>query len=96
MLDLLPRDWVKKDPHAVLRYTFDWSVWLAESEETIASAVWTVGAGLTKDAESNTSTATTVTLSGGTAGIDYAVACKVTTSGAQVDERTLTVRVRER
>lgn len=52
-----------KDPQAVLDYNVDWSTWLGT--DTIASSVWTVEAGLTKDSDSKTTTIATVMLSGG-------------------------------
>lgn len=89
-----------KDPQAVLDYTFNWGgaspgPWL-QAGETISSVTFTVATGITKDSQSNTSTTATAWLSGGTAGEDYEVACKITTSQGRIDERTLTVRVRDR
>jgi len=84
-----------KDPQAVLDYRFDWAQWLAAGE-TITAHTVTVPAGLAKDSDSATSTAVTVWLSGGTAGVDYAVGCRVTTSQGRTDERTIVIAVRER
>lgn len=88
------RTW-DKDPQAVLPWEFDWSDWL-EVGETISSATVTVATGLTLQSQSNTSTVVTVWLSGGTLGATYTVACRVTTSLAKVDERTLAVRITDR
>lgn len=84
-----------KDPDAVLDYTVDWSSWLA-SGETISTSVFTVGSGITKDSESNTTTAGTVWLSGGTAGVAYTVTHQITTSESRTDERSFVVEVKER
>ena len=84
-----------KDPSAVLDYVFDWTGWLG-SGETISSRVVTVDTGLTKDSDSESSGKVTVWLSGGTAGINYKVACKITTSAGRTDERTLWIRVVDR
>lgn len=95
-----------KDPSAVLDYKFDWkaltntgtgSDWLAVGE-TISSRTVTVPTGITKDSDSITDTNTTVTvwLSGGTAGVDYPVACRIVTSAARTDERTILVRCQDR
>ena len=95
-----------KDPDAVLDYKFDWkastngsgsSDWL-ESGETISSRTITADSGITVDSSSITDTSTTVTvwLSGGTAGLDYDVACLITTSASRTDERTITIKCRER
>ena len=84
-----------KDPDAVLDYAFDWSDWLATGE-TISSHTITTETGLTKDSDSESSGVVTVWLSGGTAGEDYDVACKIVTSASRTDERTMTIRVKNR
>lgn len=90
--------WIAKDPDAALDYAVDWNApgeaWLGD--DTIASVAWDVGAGLTKDAESNTASVATVWLSGGTAGETYAVACRITTAAGRTDERTFRVKVQHR
>lgn len=86
-----------KDPQAVLDYVFDWSEWLAAGE-TISSRTVTAQTGITKDSDSITDTSTSVTvwLSGGTAGSYYTVICRIVTSAARTDERTLLVQARDR
>jgi hypothetical protein len=95
-----------KDPDATLDYRFDWapltnergrSDWLA-SGETITDHEIVAEAGLTVDSSSITDTGTSVTvwLSDGTAGNDYDVTCRVTTSAGRVDDRTLVILCRER
>ena len=99
-------DTFTKDPSAVLDYTFDWAAstngtgtsnWLA-SDETLSTITITATTGITVDSSSLTDTNTSVTvwLSGGTAGTDYEIACKVTTSANRTDERTITIQVRDR
>ena len=85
-----------KDPNAVLDYSFDWAAeWLTVGE-TISSHVMTVGTGLTKDSDSESSGIVTVWLSGGTAGVNYPVACKIVTSAGRTDERTILIECVER
>lgn len=84
-----------KDPNAVLDYEFNWLDWL-ESEETIISHVVTVDAGITKDSDSELDGIVLVWLSGGTHGIDYIVACEITTSVGRTEERSINIRCRER
>ena len=85
-----------KDSNAVLDYSFDWATeWLA-SGETISSHVITVGTGLTKDSDSENGGIVTVWLSGGTAGVNYPVACKIVTSAGRTDERTILIECTER
>ena len=84
-----------KDENAILDWVFDWSQWLAVSE-TIATRTVTVATGLVKDSDSATATAVTVWLSGGTVGTTYTVACRISTTSARTDERTITIRVQQR
>lgn len=86
-----------KDPSAVLDYAFDWVAlgWLA-SDETISDYTITVSEGLTKDSDGELNGIVTVWLSGGTAGTDYTVACEITTSEGRTEERTITIRCRDR
>lgn len=99
--------WIEKDPHGTLDYSVAWSTWL--DGDTIASATWTVGAGLTINSQTINASAVTIDgvshpantvatawLSGGTAGQSYTVACRITTAGGRTDERTFRVVVRER
>lgn len=84
-----------KDPSDKVDFTRTWDDWLADGE-TISSVAWTVETGLTKStspAESNTTTAATVWLEGGTVDEEYDVACKITTNQGRVVERTFTVKV---
>jgi hypothetical protein len=83
-----------KDPDATLDYTIDWSLWLGT--DTISTAVWTVPTGITKTAESHTTTLTTIWLSGGTVDAEYQVTCRITTAGGRIDDRTITIDVHQR
>lgn len=84
-----------KDPSSVLDYGFDWALWLTTGE-IIASATWTVPAGLVKDSESVNGAITACWISGGTAGVDYEVTCEVTTSAGRIDQRSILIRCRQR
>jgi hypothetical protein len=88
------RTW-EKDPNATLDWGFDWSSWLSPAEE-ISTATVTVQSGLTKDSQSNTTNSVTVWISGGTSGVTYEVACRVTTNQGRTDERTIGIRVTDR
>lgn len=89
--------WPDKDPADVLDYTIDWSEELAAPSpaDAIASVVWTVPGGLTQGATLVQGGRTTVWLSGGTAGTDYTVTCRITTDQGRVIERSRKIRVRE-
>jgi len=81
-----------KDPSAVLDYGFDWTGWLATGE-TITDYTITVDTGITADSSTEDAGKVTVWLSGGTAGINYKVACLITTTAGRTDERTMWIKV---
>jgi hypothetical protein len=85
----------KKDPSAVLDYSIDWTPWLP-SGDTIATSTWVAETGITIDSTANSTTKTTVWLSGGTAGTIYKVTNTITTAGGRTDERTLHIIVTNR
>jgi hypothetical protein len=84
-----------KDPSAVLDYVFDWTGWLATAE-TITDHTITPDTGITVDSSTEDTGKVTVWLSGGTAGINYKVACLITTTEGRTDERTIWIKVVER
>ena len=85
-----------KDPSAVLDYVFDWKEeWLATGE-TITDYTITADTGITVDSPTEDDGKVTVWLSGGTAGINYKVACLITTSAGRTDERTIWIKVTDR
>ena len=85
-----------KSPLAKLDYTVDWEDWLATGE-TISSATWTIPSGLTdEENESNTTTSATAWVSGGSVGTEYQLVCKIVTSEAREDARTIRITVESR
>ena len=84
-----------KDPAAHLDFVFDWSDWLVDGD-AIDSATVTAGTGITVTGTSIVGSTVVPWLSGGTVGKNYAVTCQVTTTDGRIDERTITIRVRER
>jgi len=83
-----------KDPADRLDYQIDWSAWL--DADAIAASAWTVPAGLTEYAASNTTTLATVWLTGGAAGSEYLVTNQITTAGGRIAQRSIRLVVRER
>ncbi len=85
--------WIAKAPTEVLDYGLDWNapgeLWLGS--DTIASSAWTVDAGLTKGATSNTLTTASVWLSGGALGTSYTVTNTITTAGGRTGVRSFRV-----
>jgi len=84
-----------KDPSAILDWAFDWTDWLAAAE-TITDHTITADTGITVGSSTKDTGVVTVWLSGGTAGINYKVACKITTSAGRTDERTIWIKVTDR
>ena len=74
--------------------------------ETISSSSWTIPTGITKDSDNKLSvtiqgitytanTVATVWLSGGTAGLDYALVNQIVTSGGRTLDHTILIKVRD-
>lgn len=93
--------YINKDEDAVLTYSLDWSDWLP-SGSTITANSFTVETlagdtdALTKVAQSNTDTVTTVKLSGGTAGKIYKVYNTITITGSLIERRYFRIKVQAR
>jgi hypothetical protein len=90
---------IRKAADSVLDYTFDWTAWLAETGDSIASKTVTPDAGIIVVQDTVvTGNKVVVFLSGGTIGTTYRIKCKITTasSPARVDERSIYIKVAER
>lgn len=82
-----------KEPQEVKTFTIDWSDWLGNL--TISTSTWSIPAGITNDADSNTTTTTLITLSGGTWGATYELSNTITAiSGSVVESETRNFLVR--
>ncbi len=86
--------WPSKDPNDVAPYEIDWSAFLGT--DTISTSTWTVGAGITKDSDTKTSTTTTAWLSGGTDLTSYVLTNRIVTAGGQTRDQSVAVLVRAR
>lgn len=94
--------WGAKDPAATRDYGIDWSADIGSA--TISTSTWLLNgatwpdedAPLTKVSQSNSTTTTTIRLSGGTAGQSYRVTNRVVLSNGETDDFTQTLRVRDR
>lgn len=84
-----------KDPGEVIDYTIDWDAELGASETISGTPTWTVPAGITKDSQSNTTTTTTIWLSGGTGGNEYVLTCQIVSNNAtpRTHEKSIVVPV---
>lgn len=83
----------KKDPNAVLDYTFDWTAWLLPLLDTIATVTWLPDTGLTVVSSSNTTTKATAFVSGGTLETIQNLTCRITTAGGRTDDRTIQLKI---
>lgn len=82
----------QKDPNDRLDYSFDWSEWLAQGE-TITNSVMETSVGLTIDTASNSISAATAWLIGGTSGHVYTLTNRITTSAGRIKEKSMRIRV---
>lgn len=83
-----------KDPGDRLDYVMTFATWLAGDTIT-GTPIWTVPAGITQYATSNTTTTATIWLSGGTHGSDYIITCQVETAGGRIKQQSFTVKVKD-
>lgn len=86
----------KKDPNAVLDYTFDWGPYLTALSDTITSVTWIPSSGITTSGATRTATTATVFVSGGTVDVDETLTCRIVTAGGRTDDRTITLKIVER
>lgn len=83
----------KKDPDAVLDYSFDWSEYLTPLGDTISSVTWVTSSGLTKVSQSNTPTTATAFVSGGVEGSTETLTCRIVTAGGRTDDRSINLKI---
>lgn len=86
----------KKDPNAILDYTFDWGPYLAPLTDTISSVTWIASAGLTTSGPTHTTTTATVFVSGGDLDTTETLTCRIVTAGGRTDDRTIALKIVER
>lgn len=89
-----------KDPNSNIDYGEDWNdttygPWL-EVGETITASVWVVPSGLVGGAESNSTTQTSIFLTGGTVGVTYTLVNRITTSAARTEDRSMKILCKEK
>ena len=75
-----------KDPDETKDYVVDWTTRL--SGDTIETSLWIAPDGIVIDSEENTTTETTIWLSGGTLGDVYELVNRVTTAGGRTLDQT--------
>lgn len=83
----------KKDPNAVLDYTFDWGPYLTPLSDTIVTVTWVPSSGLTVASSSNTSTSATAFVSGGVPDATESLTCRIVTAAGRTDDRTISLNI---
>jgi hypothetical protein len=86
--------WPFKDPDEVLDYQIDWSGRLGD--DTIVTSTWFVPEGITQDSVLDTTTTTTIWLSGGTDGESYDFTNRIVTADGRVMDQTVTLQVAQK
>ena len=90
-----------KDPDSVLDYVLDWNggapgPWLSTGD-TISTSAWTLSStGIDGSTDSNTTTTTTIWVSGGTGNGDYDLTNRIVTANGRTVDRTIRIKVLER
>jgi hypothetical protein len=91
---------IPKDPNAILDYTFDWTPYLTDLGDTIASVAWVLDASLAKVNETHDTMHAVVWVSGGTVPVappnQVPVTCRITTAGGRTDDRTIYLKIADR
>jgi hypothetical protein len=84
------------DPSAILPYKVDWSKWL--DGDRIKTVVWTLEAPLIKISEMKTTTDCIVMVKcpDNIEADNFTISCKITTTKGLTDERSFTLKVRDR
>ena len=81
-----------KDPDEIKDYVVNWSALL--DTDTISLSTWILPVGITSLSESNTDTAASIFLTGGTAGETYLLNNRIVTDGGRTYDRTLKLKMK--
>lgn len=86
-----------KDPDETVDFSIDWSNLMTHLSDTISSSLWTLDTGVTEAVAltSNTTTETTVGVTGGAVGNNYDVTNTIVTTGGRTFQQSFTLKVRE-
>ena len=94
----------EKDPDAKLDYSIDWEPWPFALGDTITTSTWEVfeangitpTVDMTVESDSQTTTTTTVWLSGGTHATKYVATNHIVTAQGREDDRSILIKCKER
>lgn len=87
---------IVKDPDAILDYTWDWTAYLDLYTDVIASHSFIVDTGITVNSHFVNGALVTAFVSGGTDGNEYALVCRIVTTGGRTDDRTIYLKIKEK
>lgn len=83
-----------KDPDAILDYTIDWTAWLDDLSDTIASRTIVAQSGIVCDSSTISGKKVIMWLSGGSkVGNTYQVTCRIVTTSGRTDDRSIYVQI---
>ena len=82
-----------KSPNEVLDYVHDLTNELGV--DTISTSAWVLDSGITKDSDSNTTTAATAWISGGTLGVTYKLTSTIVTASGRTHVKNFYLRIQE-
>lgn len=80
-----------KDPADILDYTVNWVSWL--NGDTISTSSWSADTGLTVDSDSNSTTAATAFVSGGTSNTTYGLYNTIVTAAGRTKKAAIYIEV---
>ena len=84
-----------KDPAAKLDYKFDWTAYLTDISDTIASVQFEADPSLTTSNPTFTTNTATVWVAGGVVDSQVTVTCRITTAAGRIDDRTILLKIKE-
>lgn len=87
-------EWPFKDPDEILDYQIDWTARL--DTDTISTSTWIVPTGINKNSDGKADKATTIWISGGTAGAAYEFTNRIVTTGGRTMDQSVKLKVKER
>ena len=82
-----------KSPNEVLDYVHDLTAELGV--DTISTSAWVLDSGITKDSDSNTTTAATAWISGGTLGVTHKLTSTIVTASGRTHVKNFYLRIQE-
>lgn len=88
--------WPSKDPNEVLDYEIQWSPRLRSDTISTSTFSLTTANGLAINSQSNTTTTSTVWLSGGTVGGTAVINCRITTAAGRTMDQSVSLEIAER